>query len=63
MIYYLIIIHFWCNDHSTSISVSGAWEVRAEAQVSMSEFHTHIHLDYSKAEFQSYINCECNISL
>ena len=29
----------------------------------MSEFHTHIHVDYSKVEFQSYINCECNISL
>ena len=32
-------------------------------QVSMSELHTHIHLDYSEVEFQSYINCECNISL
>ena len=42
---YKITAHFWCYDHSTSISVCEIWEARVRIQVSKREFHTHIHLN------------------
>ena len=49
------ILHFnhripWCDGHSISINTCGVWGARARVQVSKREFHTHIHLDYTKVE-------------
>ena len=41
---------FICNGYSTGISVCEMWEVRAGVQVSMREFHTHIHLGYARID-------------
>ena len=35
----------WCDDHSTSISVSKVWEAKIGVQVSKRELNTYIHLD------------------
>ena len=39
----------------TNIRVCGVWGARAGIQVSRNELHTHIHLDYDRVEFLSYI--------
>ena len=44
-------MHFWCGGHSISISACGIWMARVGVQVSKSEFHTHIHLNYAKVQF------------
>ena len=45
----------WCDSHSTNISACGMWGAKAEVQISWSEFHIHIHLDYVRVEFLSCI--------
>ena len=50
-----IIAHPWCGDHSTSINACGVWGVRTRVQVSKREFHTHVHLNYTRVEILSYI--------
>ena len=45
----------WCDGYSTSINDCGVWEVRAEVQVSKRELQRHIHIDYIRIEFLSYI--------
>ena len=49
------IIHPWCDDHSTNISIYGAWGARAEIQVFKKELHTYIHLAKAIIEFLSCI--------
>ena len=41
----------WRDDPSVSISACGMWMARVGVQVSRSEFHTHIHLNYAKVQF------------
>ena len=38
----------WYDSHSTNISACGMWGAKADVQISWSEFHIHIHLDYAK---------------
>ena len=40
-----ITAHFWCNDHTTIISVCEVWSVKIGVQVSRKKFYTHRHLD------------------
>ena len=37
--------HFWCNDHTTIISVCEVWSVKIRVQVSRKKFYIHRHLD------------------
>ena len=39
------IAHSWCDNQFISISAFGVGRVRVGVQVSMREFHTHIHLN------------------
>ena len=48
-------MQLWCSGHSTSINAYGVWEAKAGVQISRKELHTHIHLDYDRVEFLSYI--------
>ena len=41
----------WIKD--LKFNSNGVWEARAEVQVFMREFHTHIHLDYVRVEILS----------
>ena len=50
----------WCDGHFTSISACGVWGTRVGVQVSKRELHTHIHLDYSRVKFISYIKKNIN---
>ena len=45
----------WCCGHYISIGACGMWGARVRVQVFKREFHTHIHLDYARIEFLSYI--------
>ena len=56
MLLHLTTARPWCDSHSTSVSACGVWTVRAEVQVSKKELRTHIHLDYARVKFLSYIN-------
>ena len=40
----------WCDNHSTSISVSKVWEAKIGVQVSKRELHTYIHLDLVRVD-------------
>ena len=58
----LTITHPWCDGHSTSISACSThhkhlylWRVRTGIQVFRNELHIHIHLDYVRVEFLSYL--------
>ena len=44
-------MHFWRDNHSTSINACEVWRAIVGIQVSKREFHTHIHLDWTKVEF------------
>ena len=49
------IAHFWCDGHSSSISICGVWGVKAEIQVTRRRLYTYIHLDWVRVKFLSYI--------
>ena len=53
--WFLIIVHLWCDGHSTNISACGVWGIKTDVQVFKGEFHTYIHLNYVKVEFLSCI--------
>ena len=50
-----IVAHPWFGGYSTSIYDCGVWGVRAGIQVSRREFHTHIHLDWTRVKLLSCI--------
>jgi len=47
--------HSQYSGHSTSINACGVWGARVKIQVFKREFHTYIHLNYSRIEFLSCI--------
>ena len=48
-------MHPWRSDHFTSINAGRVWRIRVGVQVSKRKFYTHIHLDYTRVEFLSFI--------
>ena len=51
----IITAHPWCDDHSTSINAYEVWRAREGVQVFRIEFQTHIHLDWVRIKFLSFI--------
>ena len=47
--------HPWYDNHFTSISAYEVWMAREGVQVFRIEFQTHIHLDWVRVEFLSFI--------
>ena len=43
-------VYSWCDDHSTSISVSKVWEAKIGVRVSKRELHTYIYLDLVRVD-------------
>ena len=43
-------VYAWCDDHSTSISVSKVWEAKIGVRVSKRELHTYIYLDLIRVD-------------
>ena len=54
-LFYIITAHPWCDDHSTSINAYEVWRAREGVQVFRIEFQTHIHLDWVRIKFLSFI--------